>query len=73
MQSGDPIEKLRGDVPAEFIEGVRRRANPDSWILDDELMAPVVSDLEEAAATNWPDENLPRTIKRRSLITVFER
>lgn len=59
--------------PADFIAAVRRRTNPESWILTDDLMAPVVARLEAAVAEHWPGPDEPRTVRRRFLLSVFGR
>ncbi len=60
-------------TPAQFIEGVKLRTNPESWILSDEWIEPVVADLEAAAAEQWPGMDEPRKVRRRFLLTVFAR
>ena len=59
--------------PADFIEAVRQRANPESWILSDEMIGPVCEQLEAAVEEHWPGRDTPRTVRRRFLLTVFGR
>jgi ubiquinone/menaquinone biosynthesis C-methylase UbiE len=57
--------------PAEFIAAVRRRANPESWILTDDIMEPVVASITRFAEEKWPDLDKQRTVTRRFMLTVF--
>lgn len=59
--------------PTEFIDAVERRANPESWILSDELMAPVLQQLRAFTAEKWPDLNERHSITRRFLLTVYRK
>lgn len=60
-------------TPAEFIDAVSRRANPESWILSDELLEPVLARITEFAEDKWPGMDTPRTVTRRFVLTVFRR
>jgi len=57
--------------PSEFIAAVRRRANPESWILTDDIMEPVVESITAFAHEKWPGLDTPRTVTRRFMLTVF--
>ncbi len=59
--------------PADFVAGVRGKANPESWILTDELMEPVIEKLEAAIAEHWPDRSAPHPVRRRFLLAAFRR
>jgi ubiquinone/menaquinone biosynthesis C-methylase UbiE len=70
----DEIVAAEWDItisPAEFIAAVRRRANPESWILTDDIMEPVVAAITRFAAEKWPGLDEPRTVTRRFMLTVF--
>jgi len=60
-------------TPAAFIEAVRQRTNPESWILSDQMIGPVCERLEAAADKDWPGRDTPRPVRRRFLLTVFGR
>lgn len=61
------------DSPRDVIHAIRTRTHPESWILTDEFIAPVVERLEAFARNKWPDPAQPLTVKRRFLLSVFKR
>ncbi len=61
------------DSPAGIINSIRTRTFPESWILTDEFMEPVIERINAYAEERWADTQAPIDVTRRFLLSVFRK
>jgi ubiquinone/menaquinone biosynthesis C-methylase UbiE len=57
--------------PAQVLDGIRSRDDAESWVLPDEILAPVSRELERFAAEQWPETKTPQAVLRRFVISTY--
>ncbi len=57
--------------PAQVLDGIRSREDAESWVLPDEILVPVCSELDRFTAEQWPEAKTPQTVLRRFLISTY--
>jgi SAM-dependent methyltransferase len=57
--------------PASVLETMANRTHSESWILPDELLAPVLEQLTELSLSTWSDLETPQLVSRRFYVKAI--